>query len=544
MARLALPLLACVAIAIVSPAAEPPLPPAGPKAVAPAVAPVRVMSFNIRYGTAKDGENAWEKRKEFLAETVAAFDPDLLGTQETLPDQRDFLAAKLPGYAAFAAGRDDGKDAGEMAAVFYRKDRFEKLDGGHFWLSDTPEKPGSKGWDAALPRVTTWVKLGDRTASGGKPVLFLNVHLDHRGEKARLESARLIRAQIAELGKGCRVVVTGDFNAGEGGEPYEALFGKRDDKPSPVADTFRVAHPTRGKSEGTFSGFKADATGGDRIDWIACSRDWDVRLAGIDRTACDGRTPSDHFPVTAVLRAAAPDQKPTLRVLCYNVHHGEGTDGKLDLPRIAKVIRAADPDLVALQELDDRTKRTGGVDQTAQLARLTGLHGKFGKAIDFQGGGYGQAVLSRFPIGEATVHPLPGTPNREKRIAFEARLTIDGRDLSFVTTHLDHQLAAERERQAAKLNELFAGADRPVILAGDLNATPDSKAFAALTAKWTDATAGKGLLTIPMDRPTKQIDYVLFRPAERFRVVSAMVIDEPVASDHRPVLVVLEHRTK
>ena len=268
-----------------------------------------------------------------------------------------------------------------------------------------------------------------------------------------------------------------------------------------------------------------------------------MRLAGIDRTARDGRTPSDHFPVTAVLRAAEPDQKPTLRVLCYNIHHGEGTDGKLDLPRVAKVIRAADPDLVALQELDDKTKRTGGVDQTAELTRLTGLHGAFGKAIDFQGGGYGQAVLSRFPLGETTVHPLPGMPNREKRIAFEARLTIDGRDLSLVTTHLDHQLAAEREGQAAKLNELFA-ADRAVILAGDFNATADSKAFAALTAKWTDATAGRGLLTIPVDRPAKQIDYVLFRPTERFRAVAAVVIDESVASDHRPVLVVLDPRAK
>jgi endonuclease/exonuclease/phosphatase family metal-dependent hydrolase len=539
MIRLALPLLACVAAALCVPAADPP---AAPATKVPGAAPVRVMSFNIRYGTAKDGENAWDKRKEFLAQTVAAFDPDLLGTQETLAFQRDFLAAKLPGYAALAAGRDDGKDAGEMAAVFYRKDRFEKLDGGHFWLSETPERPGSKGWDAQLPRVATWVKLKDRRAPDGEPVLFLNAHLDHRGEKARAESARLIRTKLAELGKGCRLVVTGDFNAGEGSPPYAALFGKLGDQPSPVADTFRAAHPARGKQEGTFTGFKVDATGGGRIDWIGCSRDWDVRLAGIDRTSRGGRTPSDHFPVTAVLRAAEPGRKPTFRVLCYNVHHCEGTDGKLDLARIAKVIRGADPDLVAIQELDDRTKRTDGVDQTAELARLTGLHARFGKAIDFQGGGYGQAVLSRFPIREATVHPLPGMPNREKRIAFEARLTLDGRDLSFVTAHLDHQLAAERRRQAAKLNDLFAGADRPVILAGDLNATPDSEAFAALTLKWSDATAGKGLLTIPVEKPTKQIDYVLFRPAGRFRVVGAAVIGESVASDHRPVLVVLEPR--
>jgi endonuclease/exonuclease/phosphatase family metal-dependent hydrolase len=534
MTRFVLSLLACVA-AINANAADPPAPTLGSQ-------PVRVMSFNIRYGTAADGENHWDKRQEFLAETIAAFEPDLLGTQETLASQRDFLADKLRGYGVFAAGRDDGKDAGEMAALFYRKERFEKLDGGHFWLSETPDKPGVKGWDAALPRVATWVKLKDLAAPTAPPVLFLNTHFDHRGVKARLESARLIRKKVGELGVGCRVIITGDFNAGEGSEPYAALFADADGKPSPVMDTFRVAHPTRGKEEGTFSGFKAGSVSGARIDWIAASRDWDVRLAGIDRTARDGRTPSDHYPVTAVLRAADPERKSTLRVLCYNIHHGEGTDGKVDLPRLARVIRNADPDLVALQEVDNKTKRTGGVDQTSELARLTGLHGRFGKAIDFEGGGYGQAVLSRFVIGEANVHTLPGMPEREQRIAFEVRFKFENRDLSFVTTHLHHQEPALREKQAAKLNGLFADTERPVILAGDLNATPESKPISTLKSTWTIATADPGLLTFPSAKPNKQIDYILFRPRERFRVVGAAVIDEAVASDHRPVLAVLGFR--
>ncbi len=528
MARIMAPLAAAVALLL-----------AGPATAQPAAggAPVRVMSFNIRFGTAADGENHWDKRKDFLAETIRAFDPDLLGTQETLADQRDFLARQLPGHEAFAAGRDDGKDRGEMAALFFRKDRFEKIDGGHFWLSDAPDKPGSKGWDAALPRVATWVKLRDRRDPAVLPVLFLNAHLDHRGETARLESARLIRRKAAELGAGCRLIVTGDFNAGEASKPYEALLGTLDDKPSPLVDTFRVHTPTRGQSEGTFTGFKANANPRDRIDWIACSRDWDVRLAAIDRTERDGRTPSDHYPVTAVLRPA--EAKPTLRVLCYNVHHGEGTDGKVDLPRLARVIRAADPDLVALQEVDRKTKRTGGVDQTAELARLTGLHGRFGRAIDYDGGEYGQAILSRFPLGDGTVHTLPGEPAREQRIAFEVRVTVGGKELAFVTTHLHHQEAALRERQAAKLNELFAGAKVPVVLAGDLNATPDSKVAELLGAKWTIATTGAKLLTYPAAEPTKQLDYVLVR-GDGFRPASSAVIAEAVASDHRPVLAVFE----
>jgi endonuclease/exonuclease/phosphatase family metal-dependent hydrolase len=516
----------------------------GVLSAAPAVAssppPVRVMSFNIRYGTAADGDNHWDKRKEFLAETIRAFDPDLLGTQETLANQRDYLAGQLKEYESFAAGRDDGKNAGEMAALFYRARRFEKLDGGHFWLSESPDKPGSKGWDAALPRVATWVKLKDRVDPAAPPVLFLNTHFDHRGTKARQESARLIRRKVGELGKDCRVIVTGDFNAAEGSEPYVALFADSDGKASPVLDTFRVRHADRGKEEGTFSGFKAAQTTGPRIDWIACSRDWDVRLAGIDRTARDGRTPSDHFPVTAVLRAAQPGAKRTLRVLCYNIHHGEGTDGRVDLPRLAKIIRNADADFVALQEVDNKTRRTGGVDQTAELARLTGLFGKFGKAINYEGGEYGQAILSRLPIGKDAVHTLPGEPDREQRIAFEVRASVDGKELSFVTTHLHHMSAEFRERQAAKINAVFADADRPVILAGDLNATPDSKPVQELKRNWTIVTGAKELLSFPSAKPARQIDFVLYRPADRFRVVEATILDEPVASDHRPVVAVME----
>lgn len=262
---------------------------------------VKVMSYNIRYGTARDGENHWDKRKAFLVETVKAFDPDLLGTQETLGFQRDFLAEQLPGYGVLGVGRDDGKEAGEMAAVYWRKERFEKLDGGHFWLSEMPDKPGSKSWDTSLTRMATWVKLRDLKAPGAKPVLWVNTHFDHVGKVARLEGAKMIREQAAKLGKDCSLVVTGDFNAGEGSDPYKALFDKQGDRESPVVDTLRVVNPTKGENEGTFSSFKADTKGGSRIDWIGCSRDWTVKKAGIDRTAKDGRTPSDHFAVFAVL---------------------------------------------------------------------------------------------------------------------------------------------------------------------------------------------------------------------------------------------------
>ena len=189
-----------------------------------------------------------------------------------------------------------------MMALFYRRDRFEKLDGGHFWLSETPAQAGSKSWDSSLPRMVTWVKLRDRRQESARPVLFANTHFDHRGPVARLESARLLRRQLAVLGEGCSLIVTGDFNSADGSPPHGALFGALEDQPSPVVDTYRVTHSNAAPEEGTMSGFKAGAAGGARIDWIGASRDWQVLEAGIDRTARDGRTPSDHYPVTAKLR--------------------------------------------------------------------------------------------------------------------------------------------------------------------------------------------------------------------------------------------------
>lgn len=282
--------------------------PTGSRALAAEPVAVRVMSFNIRYGTAQDGVNHWDRRREFLLETVQAFQPDLLGTQETLGFQKDWLAERLTGYATLGVGRDDGKLAGEMMALYYRTERFELLASGHFWLSETPERAGTKSWGSSLPRMVTWVKLRDRKGLDDRPVLFFNTHFDHQGEQARLQSARLVRRRLTELGAGCRLVLTGDFNAGDDQPPYAALFGDQPGEKSPVVDTFRMRFPTRGPDEGTFSSFDVGQTRGPRIDWIGASRDWRVDAAAIDHTAREGRTPSDHFPITAVLTPQAADK--------------------------------------------------------------------------------------------------------------------------------------------------------------------------------------------------------------------------------------------
>jgi endonuclease/exonuclease/phosphatase family metal-dependent hydrolase len=262
---------------------------------------IRVMSFNIRYGTARDGSNHWDLRKEFVVKTIEAFNPDLLGTQETLGFQRDYLAEQLAGYEQLGVGRNDGRDDGEMMALFYRKNRFEDLASGHFWLSETPEEVGSKSWDSSLPRMVTWVKLKDRYQPDAKPIACFNTHFDHLGIQARLESARLLRQQAIKLGESSSIIITGDFNTGEQTPPYNALFDPIDKNLAPFVDTFRSVHKVRTEQEGTFSGFRSTAITGARIDWIAVSADWKIMQAGIDRTERNGSTPSDHFPVTAVL---------------------------------------------------------------------------------------------------------------------------------------------------------------------------------------------------------------------------------------------------
>jgi len=260
---------------------------------------VRVMSFNIRYSTAPDKEDRWEKRQDFLIDTIRAYNPDLLGTQEVLADQADFLQQRLPEYGFVGGGRDDGKRKGEYSPIQFKKDRFELLAHGQWWLSPTPEKVGSKGWDAALPRIVTWARLKDRQS--GKTVVYFNTHWDHMGKTARVESGKLMRKLVDDLvgGDDVPVVVTGDFNSTEDTEQYRSLT-VGDGTGMKLIDAYRTVHPEKKPDEASFNGFKG-TTKGLRIDWVLHSPHWVAKGAAIDRTTREGRTPSDHYPVTAEL---------------------------------------------------------------------------------------------------------------------------------------------------------------------------------------------------------------------------------------------------
>lgn len=283
-------------------------PTAAPATAQPArdagAAPLRVMSFNVRFGTADDGPDRWELRRDLLVRTIRAFGPDLLGVQEALDFQCDEIAHHLgDGYAFHGAGREDGRRRGEFTGIYFHARRFERLAAGNFWLSQTPEKAGSIGWDAELPRLATWVKLRDLTTwQGGTAgtVLFLNTHWDHLGKHARLESARLIRHKVHELHPEGSVVIVGDFNAREDDEEYAELLRAADEDGHKYLDAYRELHPDRHAAEASFHAFKGGREG-TRIDWILHSSDLKAVEAAIDHTHEDGRYPSDHYPVTAVL---------------------------------------------------------------------------------------------------------------------------------------------------------------------------------------------------------------------------------------------------
>lgn len=249
----------------------------------------------------------------------------------------------------------------------------------------------------------------------------------------------------------------------------------------------------------------------------------------------------------ATAAAEANGEQPTrIRVLSYNIHHALGIDGKLDLERIANVILETQADIVALQEVDSKATRSGSVDQAAELARLAKMNYVFGSNIPLQGGHYGNAVLTRFSIVASTNHLLPCLENGEQRGVIEAELEIaQGEEtVTLFATHLDHR-RPEKERVASAvfINKLVGKlAKKPALLAGDLNDVMNSNTLSKFGMVWTP-TNDQPLPTIPVANPKRQIDFILYRPAERWRVIETKTIKEPIASDHLPILTELELQT-
>lgn len=257
---------------------------------------VTVLSYNIRYGTAQDGDHVWPNRRALVIDLLRDHAPQLIGIQEALRFQLDEIGAALPRYREVGVGRSDGKTAGEYAAILVDTTRFTIIGEGTFWFSDTPEVPGSMHWGNRITRISSWARLVDRLTAD--TVRIYNVHWDHESQPSRERSAALLLERMAtDAGPNDRLLLTGDFNADETNPAFQALLA---DRRVPLRDSFRTLHPDAAVV-GTFNGFRGDLGGG-KIDAVLVGEGWEVVQAGIDRRWVGGRWPSDHFPVVAVVR--------------------------------------------------------------------------------------------------------------------------------------------------------------------------------------------------------------------------------------------------
>ena len=252
-------------------------------------AELRLATFNIRYAGGDKGERSWENRKELVASTIQKMNPDVLGLQEALDRQVTFLEEKFPDYKRVGVGRKDGKKAGEYSPIFFRKEKFELLESGTFWLSDTPEVAGSITWDNVCERICTWAKL--RRKSDQKIITILNTHWDHRGQKSRERSAEQIFARYK--GKS-DLILMGDFNATETNPALKKL------QSAGYTNALLSLHQAS-TDRGTFHPWNGKAKPHRTIDHIFYQGNFSVKKAWIERHHEGTMWPSDHFPVAAIL---------------------------------------------------------------------------------------------------------------------------------------------------------------------------------------------------------------------------------------------------
>ena len=252
---------------------------------------IRIMSFNIRCGNCDDGDNAWNQRKDRVLARIRAFAPDLLGVQECRDDaQAEYLKNNLPGYQFYGVRRGGGGVTDvEMAPILIRKDAFQIVQTGRFWLSETPRKPGSKSWDAVFARTAAWAELRHRAS--GRSLTFLNTHFDYMPQAIQ-GAAEQLRAWAEETARRRAVIVTGDFNADKNSAAYRELTGG-----GLLADAHRRAHPGAA-DEPTFHGYGKPAELSP-IDWLLVSRHFAVHTAAVDTHHEGNLYPSDHYPITA-----------------------------------------------------------------------------------------------------------------------------------------------------------------------------------------------------------------------------------------------------
>ncbi|MFT3846688.1 MAG: endonuclease/exonuclease/phosphatase family protein [Lacibacter sp.] len=251
---------------------------------------ITVGTFNLRYDNANDTGNLWKDRLPVVSSLIRFHAFDIVGTQEGLKNQLADLSASLPGFAYYGVGRDDARSGGEHSAIFYKTDKYSLIGSGDFWLSETPEKPGF-GWDARNNRICSWIQLKEKNT--GNVFFVFNVHYDHRGVAARIESSKLIMTRIQVIAGKHPVILTGDFNGNHQSEWYRYIQGS-----GLLKDALTMATDPY-INNGSFNSFKTNNPAKDIIDHIFLSEQFRVIRFGILTDTYHGKFPSDHYPVLA-----------------------------------------------------------------------------------------------------------------------------------------------------------------------------------------------------------------------------------------------------
>ncbi len=258
---------------------------------------IKVMTLNVRYDNPRDSINAWSNRAAIVSNFIRNEKPDLLGMQEVLQHQFEFLDSVLKDYGSVGVGRTDGAKMGEMNPVFYRKERFDMIRTKTFWLSETPEVPGSQAWGAGLPRIVTWMELVDKNSH--QHIYFFNTHFAHDSDSARIMSAGLLLSKVDSISSDFPFVITGDFNMLSTSKGYGILTGPSESVPL-LNDSFVISEKTPAGPMYTFNGF-SDKQGSGRIDYIFVKDGLKVLTHKTIIKKERRIYISDHWPVEAVI---------------------------------------------------------------------------------------------------------------------------------------------------------------------------------------------------------------------------------------------------
>jgi endonuclease/exonuclease/phosphatase family metal-dependent hydrolase len=498
--------------------------------------PLRVLAWNIWHGGRRKGRDEGVQR---VVDVINDCDADIVLMQETY-GSGPRISGRL-GFEYFLRSSNLSVMSRFPIKEVHRLGPSFRFGGATIQLRPGLGVQAYSLWINHLPSVQ------QQLAAGASAQELASADAKTRGS----EMKRILVELLPHIGTTPQmpIVIGGDFNSGSHLDWTEAAAQLPNHHGRVVAwpvssamraagftDTYRAAHSSPIEFPGMTWSPEFLESHQDRIDYVYV-RDgaWEVLDSEVLSTHVDG-WPSDHAAVLTTMQLTGVPNR--INVMSYNIKHGHGNDGVVDLARAAAVIESVSPDVVTLQEVDEGCGRSGGIDQAAWLGERLGMHFAFGPFMDYDGGRYGMAVLSRLPI--VSSHNIVLPPGAEPRSALAVRLQLaDGSEVVVVGIHL-YATAEQRLAQAKTIVAAFADEEAPVILSGDFNSRPGSPVMRLFEEQWMNPDKGEDRFTIPSHKPSREIDFIMYRAPHTSRVLRVDVMEEALVSDHRPLILELE----